>query len=321
MIKVLICDSLPSNGEEILKKAGIEVTVKTGLSEDELVKIIPEFDGVVVRSATKITRSIIEAASGKLKAVARAGAGTDNIDKEAASEHGVYVFNTPGENSNAAGEHAIALMLSMLRHIAPADNSMKEGRWDKKLYKGTEIKGKKIGVIGTGLIGLDVAKRLLAFEAEILVADPYVEKEKIESLGMKYVELETVIKEADIITIHVPKNDETTNMISKEQFAQMKDGVRIVNAARGGIVNEADLIEALDSGKVAAAAIDVYTKEPPENWDLAKHSKVTAAPHLGASTVEAGLNVSRAAAERLVEALNNGKFEKSLNFDKISKEC
>ncbi|MFH1240636.1 MAG: hydroxyacid dehydrogenase [Candidatus Diapherotrites archaeon] len=319
MAKVLICDALPSNGEEILKNAGIEVTVKTGLSEEELVKTVPEFDGVVVRSATKITRPIIEAASGKLKAVARAGAGTDNIDKDAASEHGVYVFNTPGENSNAACEQTLALLLSMLRHTAAADASMKAGRWDKKLYKGTEIKGKKVGVIGTGLIGLDVAKRLKAFEAEILVSDPYVKKETIEALGMRYVKLETLIKEADIITIHVPKNDETTNMISKEQFAQMKDGVRIVNCARGGIINEADLIEALDSGKVAGAALDVYSSEPPENWALAKHAKVTATPHLGASTVEAGLNVSRAAAEYLVEALNTSNFERALNFDKISK--
>ena len=319
MAKVMICDSLPSNGEEVLKNAGIEVTVKTGQSEEELIKTVPEFDAVVVRSATKITRPIIEAASGKLKAVARAGAGTDNIDKEAASEHKVYVFNTPGENSNAACEQTLALILSMLRHTAAADASMKAGRWDKKLYKGTEIKGKKVGVIGTGLIGLDVAKRLLAFEADVLVADPYVEKEKIEALGMKYVDLETIIKEADIITIHVPKNDKTINMIDKEQFAQMKEGVKIVNCARGGIINEEALIEALDSGKVATVAVDVYVKEPPENWALAKHAKVTATPHLGASTVEAGLNVSRAAAERLVEALNDGKFEKALNFDKISK--
>ncbi|MCK4670884.1 MAG: phosphoglycerate dehydrogenase, partial [Nanoarchaeota archaeon] len=240
-------------------------------------------------------------------------------DKEAASEHGVYVFNTPGENSNAACEQTLALLLSMLRHTAAADTSMKADRWDKKLYKGTEIKDKKVGVIGAGKIGLDVAKRIQAFEAEVLVSDPFIEKAVVEDLGMKYVDFDTLIKESDIITIHVPKNEKTTNMIDKAQFEQMKDGVRIINCARGGIINEEALVEAIKSKKVAAAAVDVYVNEPPENWELPKMKEVTATPHLGASTVEAGLNVSRAAAERLVEALIDGKFEKALNFDKISK--
>lgn len=318
-MKVLICDDLPPIGKEIMEKAGFEVTVKTGQAEADLIKLVPEYDAVIVRSATKITAPVIEAAKGKLKVAARAGEGVDNIDVNAATAHKVYVFNTPGENSNAACEHTLALLLSMLRNTPAADKSMKEGKWEKKAFKGTEIKGKKVGVIGFGKIGREVAKRIRAFEADVSIADPFIKKHDVEALGMKLVDLNTLFKESDIITIHVPKTPETANMIDKAQFDMMKKGVKIVNCARGGLINEAALAEALKSGKVSAAAFDVFVKEPPENWELAKMPNVIATPHLGASTTEAGINVSRAAAERIVDALKHKKYDKALNFSKIGK--
>ncbi|HOE14059.1 MAG TPA: D-2-hydroxyacid dehydrogenase [Candidatus Saccharicenans sp.] len=295
--RILIADHLDQEAiEELQAVPGFEVTVKTGLNEADLVKIIPDYEVVVVRSATKITRPIIEAGQ-NLKLIVRAGIGLDTIDVKAAKEKGVEVANTPSATSISVAEHVIGLMLGAVRHHGPANLSMKQHKWEKKLFTGTEVYGKTLGIIGFGRIGLEVARRALALGMNILAYDVIPIKT---DLAVKQVSLDELLSQADIITLHVPKTPEP--ILSTREFERMKKGVVIVNAARGGVVDENALLQALNSGQVKAAALDVFSQEPPQDFSLIDHPRVTATPHLGASTEEgqkrAGLEVVRIVKEK-----------------------
>jgi len=296
-IRILIADHLDQEAiEELQAVPGFEVTVKTGLNEADLVKIIPDFEVVVVRSATKITRPIIEAGQ-NLKLIVRAGIGLDTIDVKAAKEKGVEVANTPSATSISVAEHVIGLMLGAVRHHGPANLSMKQHKWEKKLFTGTEVYGKTLGIIGFGRIGLEVARRALALGMNILAYDVIPIKT---DLAVKQVSLDELLSQADIIILHVPKTPEP--ILGAKEFERMKKGVVIVNAARGGVVDEKALLEALNSGQVKAAALDVFSQEPPQDFSLIDHPRVTATPHLGAATEEgqkrAGLEVVRIVKEK-----------------------
>ena len=314
MHTILIADSLPEN---ILAKYNkvkdIAIDNKAGISKEDLIKIIPTFDGLVVRSRTKATADVI-AAGKNLKVIGRAGAGVDNIEVPAATKMKIIVMNTPGGNTVAATEHTIALLLSVLRQIPRAHVTMLEGKWDKKSFMGHEIYEKIIGVIGLGKIGLGVAKRLTAFEAKILVYDPLIKKTVAQSIGANLVSLEELLSKSDIITIHAPKTPETVNMLNKDNLKLCKNGVVIINCARGGIINEADLLEALNSGKIAAAGIDVFSSEPPTDFALAQHPHVVATPHLGATTEEAQVKVADMILEQMLEYFQKNTVRNAVNY-------
>lgn len=297
MTKILIADNLDNEAIEQLKAvSGFEVTVKTGLTEPQLVQLITDFEVVVVRSSTKITKPVIEA-GGKLRLIVRAGIGLDNIDVAAAKGKGIEVANTPAATSISVAEHTLGLMLGAVRHHGPANLSMKQHQWEKKAFTGTELYEKTLGVIGFGRIGTEVARRALAFGMKILAYDIVQIKT---DLPIKQVNLEELLKEADIITLHLPKTPQP--ILGETEFGLMKEGVVIVNVARGGLVDEQSLLKALNSGKVKAAALDVFSKEPPDDWSLIDHPKVTATPHLGAAAKEgqkrAGMEVVRIIKEK-----------------------
>jgi D-3-phosphoglycerate dehydrogenase / 2-oxoglutarate reductase len=306
-LKVLISDAMSKTVEDILlKSGGIEVDVKTGLSEDELVGIIADYEGLIVRSATKVTKKIIDAAS-QLKAIGRAGAGVDNIDVEYAKSKGMIVMNTPGANSHAVAELAIGYLFVLARRIHVADKTMKAGKWEKKKLMGTEIKDKTLGVLGLGKIGMDVALLGKALGMNVIGYDPILTEEQIEGKGIKLVSIDDVITESDYITLHIPANDKTKNLFNKETFAKMKDGVKIINCARGGIVNEADLVDAVNSGKVSGAAMDVYGAEPVStDSPLLNCQEIVLSPHIGASTKEAQENVGIMIANQIADFLKTG---------------
>lgn len=320
MFKIIISDSLPA---DILAKydttEGVSVVNKNGISMEDLKKEIHEYDGLVVRSRTKVTADILEAAT-NLKVIGRAGAGVDNVDLAEATKRGIIVMNTPGGNTMAATEHSIAMLLAGLRNISPAHNSMQKGEWDRKTYIGNEIYNKTIGVIGLGKIGQEVSKRLAAFDAELIGYDPIITSDAAARIGVKLVDLNTLLERADIITVHAPKMPETMNMINAENLKLCKDGVVLVNCARGGIVNEQDLIGALDSGKVAMACVDVFSSEPPENYDLAKHPKVLSTPHLGASTQEAQTKVADQILDQIIEYFQKNVARNAVNFVSVDEE-
>ncbi|HOS98529.1 MAG TPA: hydroxyacid dehydrogenase, partial [Deltaproteobacteria bacterium] len=310
-MKILVSDKLSDAGVEILTAGGFTVDVKTGLKPEELKAIIGDYDALVVRSATKVTSEII-AAGKKLKVIGRAGAGVDNIDAAAASRQGIVVMNTPGGNTVTTGEHAIAMMMALTRNIPKADAFMKQGTWEKKSLEGREVTGKTLGIIGMGRVGSVVASRALGLKMNVIAYDPFITKELAESQGIELTDLDTLYARSDYITVHTPKSKETMGLIGREAFARMKKGVFLINCARGGIVDEQALLEALDSGKVDGAAIDVFEKEPPEDWTLAKHPKVVATPHLGASTLEAQENVALAIAEQIVDYLARGVIRNAM---------
>jgi D-3-phosphoglycerate dehydrogenase len=298
--KILIADHLDQEAiEELRAVPGFEVSVQTGLNEADLVKIVPDFEVVVVRSATKITRPVIEAGQ-NLKLIVRAGIGLDTIDVKAAKEKGVAVANTPSATSISVAEHVLGLMIGAVRHHGPANLSMKQHKWEKKLFSGTELYGKTLGIIGFGRIGLEVARRALAFGMNIVAYDVIPIKTE---LAVKQVDLDELLAQADIITLHVPKTPEP--ILGAKEFERMKKGMVIVNAARGGVVDEKALLEALNSGQVKAAALDVFSQEPPQDFSLIDHPKVTATPHLGAATEEgqkrAGLEVVKIIKEKFAE--------------------
>jgi len=312
--KVLISDSLSKEAVEILQKEkDFAVDVNTKLTPDELKKVIKEYDALVVRSATKVTRDVLNAAD-RLKIVGRAGVGLDNVDVDAASKKGIIVVNTPAGNTISTAEHAFTMMLALSRNIAQADLSMRKGEWERKKFTGHEVYGKTLGVIGLGRIGTEVAKRALAFGMKILAYDPYLSMDKAKDLGIEPASLEAIYKNADYITVHTPLTDETKHMISEKQFAMMKKDVRLINCARGGIIDESALADALESGKVAGAAFDVYEQEPPpKDLKLLKSDKVVLAPHLGASTEEAQANVAIEVAEIVRDALLTGCVRNAVN--------
>ena len=290
--KVLISDSLSKEAVDILEKEKeFKVEVNTKLTPDELKKVIKDYDALLVRSSTKVTKDIINSGD-KLKIIGRAGVGLDNVDVDAASKKGVIVVNTPGGNTISTAEHTFSMMLALSRNIPQADLSVKRGDWERKKFMGVELYGKILGIVGLGRIGTEVAKRAISFEMRVVAFDPYLSFERAKELGIESVDLQSLLKQSDYITVHTPLTDETKHVISDKEFAIMKKGVRIINCARGGIIDEAALIKAIESGKVAGAALDVYEEEPPKNSKLLKLDKIVLTPHLGASTEEAQVNVA-----------------------------
>jgi D-3-phosphoglycerate dehydrogenase len=298
MTKILVADSMDKEALDQMRAIpGFDVTVKTGMGEADLVKTVPGFNAIVVRSATKITRPVIEAGS-DLKLLVRAGIGLDNIDSVAAKEKGIAVANTPAATSISVAEHTFGLMLGVVRNHGKAILSMKQHKWDKKSLEGTELFGKTLGIIGCGRIGIEVARRAIAFGMKVVAYDVIPIKT---DLAVKQVTLDELLSQADLITVHVPKQPKP--ILGEAEFKKMKDGVIIINVARGGVVDEKALLAGLNSGKVRAAALDVYDKEPPEDFSLIDHPNVTPIPHLGAAAVEgqrrAGLEVVRILREKL----------------------
>ena len=319
-MKVLVSDNLGEIGIQMFQKEdGIEVDVKTGLAPEELMSIIGEYDGLVIRSATKVTEEILSAAT-KLKVVGRAGIGLDNVDIPAATKRGVIVMNTPSGNVVTTAEHAIAMMLSLTRNIPSGTSSLKAGRWDKKLLQGREIYNKVLGVIGFGKIGSIVADRARGLKMKVMVYDPFVSSDVIEKAGYEGVTLEQLYQQADYITIHVPKLKDTTGLLNKAAFDQMKDGVMVINCARGGIVNENDLYDAMKTGKVAGAALDVFETEPPGENKLFELDRFICTPHLGASTKEAQTNVAVQVASQIIDFLKNGTVLNAVNAPSVTGE-
>ncbi len=311
--RVLVSDSLAKEGIEILQQAkGIEVDVKVGLSPEELKKIIPDYQGLVIRSATKVTAEIIEAAE-NLKVIGRAGAGLDNVDIPAATKRKIVVMNTPGGNTVSAAEHTISLMFSLARRIPQSTSSMKAGKWEKKKFMGMELYQKTLGIIGIGNVGAVVADRALGLKLKVIAYDPFVSEEKAREMGVELVSLDELFQRADIITIHTPLTDKTRGLINAASFEKMKAGVVIINCARGGIIVEEDLCQAIKKGKVRGAALDVFEKEPPGECSLLELEEVICTPHLGASTEEAQINVAVAIAEQMRDYLLKGEIRNAVN--------
>jgi D-3-phosphoglycerate dehydrogenase len=315
-MKVLVSDNISPKGVEILKKSGLEVDVKTGMKPEELKACIGEYNGLVIRSATKVTAEIIEAAN-NLKVIGRAGSGLDNVDKIAASKRGIVVMNTPGGNTVTTAEHTVAMLFSVARMIPQATASMKAGKWEKKKFMGVELFNKTLGIIGLGAIGSQVAKKAQGLEMNVVAYDPFLNEDKAQAMGIRKGSLDEIFAESDFITIHSPMTPETKGLINTATIAKMKNGVRIINCARGGIINETALYEAMKSGKVAAAALDVFEKEPPENNPLLTLDNLICTPHLGASTEEAQENVALAVAEQIADYLVHGTIRHAVNFPSI----
>lgn len=317
-MKVLITDKINESAGKIIERVA-EVDFLPTMTEDELIKIIPQYEALMVRSQTKVTAKIIEAGK-NLKIIGRAGVGVDNIDVEAATQKGIIVVNSPDGNTMAAAEHTMALMLAMARNIAPAATSTKQGKWDRSKFTGCELYKKTLGIIGLGKIGSHVAEVALALGMKLVVFDPFASKEIVEKMGADYVSsLDEFWPKCDFITVHVPKTKDTINLINKDSIAKMKKGVRLVNCARGGIINEQDLKEAIESGQVAAAAIDVYENEPniTECPLVNCDGNVVLTPHLGASTTEAQLNVAIDVAEQIKEVLSGGSASSAVNIPSL----
>jgi D-3-phosphoglycerate dehydrogenase len=314
MIKVLITDKLAKEGIDLLSSMdGVEAVVKTGVKEDELAQIIGEYDGLIVRSDTKVTSKVLTS-PGRLKGIARAGVGVDNIDVPAATRKGILVMNTPGGNTLSAAEHTMALILAMSRNVVPACNSLKSGAWDRKKYMGNQLNNKVLGLIGLGRIGMAVAKMARGFNMQILGYDPLAAPTDADKLGIEVIDnLERIFREADYISVHVPKNPQTLNMIGAEQIKLMKPSVRLINCARGGIINEEALYNALAEKRIAGAAMDVFSQEPPEDKRFTSLDNCLVTPHLGASTEEAQIEVAVEAAEILVDAIKGGPVRNAVN--------
>ena len=317
-MKVLVSDNLSATGVEILKKeSGIDVDVKTGLSKEELIAIISEYDGLIVRSATKVVAEIIEAAK-KLKVIGRAGIGVDNIDLDAAGQKGVVVMNAPEGNIITTAEHTMALMLSMSRNVSQASWKLKNEKWAPKEFMGVELYDKTLGIVGFGRIGSIVADRARAFQMKILVHDPYISQERADKAGVELVELKDLLGRSDFLTLHTPGLADGKALLGKEQFDQMKPGIRIVNCARGSLIDDAALIEAIKEKKVARAALDVYTKEPLDTESpLLKVNEITCTPHLGASTGEAQEKVAIAICNQIIDYLKYGNVRNAVNVPSI----
>ena len=320
-MKVLVSDSMSDRCVEILKSVhGIEVTVNTKLKPEELKKVIKDYHGLVVRSATKVTAEIIEAAD-NLRVIGRAGTGVDNIDTQAATKKGIVVMNTPGGNTVTTAEHAVSMLMALARKIPQATASMRKGEWEKKKFEGTEITGKTLGILGVGNIGSVVADRAQGLRMNVIAYDPYLSQETANRMGVLPVALDDLYKQSDFISIHVPLTNETKNLVNRDAFAKMKKGVKIIDCARGGIVNEKDLSDAIKEGIVSGAAMDVFEKEPtPPDNPLLGLEEVILTPHLGASTAEAQENVAIAIAEQIVEYLVKGTIRNAVNVPSVPAE-
>ncbi|GGF87626.1 phosphoglycerate dehydrogenase [Paenibacillus abyssi] len=318
MFKVLVSDPISDMGiQQLMDAQDISVDKKPGLSEDELVAIIGQYDALLVRSQTRVTERVMEAGK-QLKVVGRAGVGVDNIDLEAATQRGIIVINAPDGNTITTCEHTFAMMMAVARHIPQAYLKTVGGVWDRKSFVGVELRNKVLGVLGMGRIGSEVAKRAKAFGMEIMGYDPFLTEERAEKMGIKLSSVEDIVRNADFMTVHTPLTPETRHMIGKAQFEIMKPGMRIVNCARGGIIDEYALVEAVDQGIVAGAAFDVFEVEPPtEDHPFLKHPKIIVTPHLGASTVEAQENVAIDVSEQVLHILRNEPFRNAVNMPPI----
>lgn len=319
MYKVLVSDPISDMGiQQLHDAADVLVDKKTGLSEDELVNIIGEYDALLVRSQTKVTERIMNAGK-SLKVVGRAGVGVDNIDLEAATKRGIIVINAPDGNTITTCEHAFAMMMAVARHIPQAYAKTITGVWDRKSFLGVELRNKTLGVIGMGRIGSEVAKRAKVFGMDIIGYDPFLTEERAEMLGVKLGSIEDIVKQADFITLHTPLTNETRHILGTEQFKMMKQGMRIINCARGGLVDELALIQAIDDGIVAGAAFDVFEEEPPSvDHPFLKHPLVIVTPHLGASTFEAQENVAIDVSEEVLHILREEPFKNAVNMSPVS---
>jgi len=320
MTKVLVSDNLGEDGVRLFEEEPtIDVDVKTGLAPEALEAIIADYDALVIRSATKVTEALLQAAK-RLKVVGRAGIGLDNVDIPAATRRGVVVMNTPTGNVITTAEHAVAMMLALSRNIPMGTASLRDGRWEKKKLQGREIFNKVLGVIGYGKIGAIVADRARGLKMNVIVHDPFVTPEQIQKAGFESVDLDTLYQRSDYISVHVPKLKTTVGMINRAGFEKMKTGVMVINCARGGIVDENDLYEAIVSGKVAGAALDVFATEPPGLTPLITHERVIGTPHLGASTLEAQTNVAVAIARQIIDFFTTGTVANAVNMPAVSGE-
>lgn len=317
--RVLISDKMSPKAAEIFKQNGVDVDVKTGLTEDELCTIIGDYDGLAIRSSTTANEKVIKAAK-NLKVIGRAGIGVDNVDQKAATSNGVVVMNTPFGNSITTAEHAIAMMMAVARKIPAANTSTHAGKWEKSKFMGVEVASKTLGLIGCGNIGSIVADRAQGLKMKVIGFDPYLTPERAKELNIEKVELDQLLARADFITLHTPLNDATRGILGKENLAKTKKGVRIINCARGGLIDEPALKEAIESGQVAAAGLDVYEVEPAKENVLFGMEEVVCTPHLGASTSEAQENVAIQVAEQLSDYLLNGTVTNALNIPSVSSE-
>ena len=317
--KVLISDKMSAQAEEIFKNRGVDVHIKTDLKPEDLKNIINDYDGLAIRSSTKVTADILKTAK-NLKVIGRAGIGVDNVDVPAATQSGVVVMNTPFGNSITTAEHTLAMLFALARDIPQANASTHAGKWEKSKFMGQELFGKTLGIIGCGNIGSIVADRAIGLKMKVVAYDPFLSAERAVELGVEKAELEELLKRADFITLHTPMTEGTKGILNKASLAKCKKGVRIINCARGGLVVEADLKEALDSGHVAGAALDVFETEPAKENILFNHPKVVCTPHLGASTVEAQENVALQVAEQMADFLLQGAVSNAVNMPSVSAE-
>ena len=316
-MKILVSDNLSESGiEKLVRVPGFEVKVNTTLSPEEFRRVIGEFDGLVIRSGTKVSSDVLDNAV-NLKVIGRAGIGLDNVDVEAASKRGIVVMNTPEGNVITTAEHAIAMMLALTRNIPQASGSIKAGKWEKKRFQGKEVFNKVLGIIGVGRIGRIVADRAAGLKMQVIGYDPYINPEVIDKLGIQGVTFDELLARSDYITIHTPMTSETRSILDAAAFRKMKRGAFVINCARGGIVNEDDLYEAIKEGIVAGAALDVFTKEPPTGNRLLELEEVIATPHLGASTEEAQENVAIAVADQVADFLTRGTIRNAVNAPSI----
>jgi D-3-phosphoglycerate dehydrogenase len=319
MARILVADPIAQAGVERLTSAGHQVEVNTGLKPDELEEIIGNYEALVVRSETQVNAQII-AAGHRLQVIGRAGVGVDNIDLEAATHRGIPVVNAPTGNTGAAAEHTMALMLSMARHIPQADASMRRGEWRRRDFMGIEVRHKTLGIVGLGRVGSEVARLAQAFHMHILAYDPFVSQEFARNQGVELTDLDSLVAESDFITIHTPLTSSSKQLLGSSQFERLKPGVRIINAARGGLVDEQLLDEAVRSGRVAGAALDVFTSEPPKDLELLKNTQMVFTPHLGASTAEAQVEVAVEVANQVLAVLSNSAAQFTVNVPFIPAE-
>jgi len=316
-VKVLIADHLSQDGIQILKaEPGLRIEVKTGLSPKELGRLIKPYGGLIVRSSTKVTTEVIHKAN-RLKVIGRAGVGLDNIDVETATKRGIIVMNVPGGNTISTAEHTMSLLLALARQIPQADAHVRAGKWERTKFIGTELFGKTLGIVGLGKIGSEVAKRAQAFGMRVIAYDPFLAEDRAQQLEVQLVPLKQLLAEADFISVHTPLTPRTRHLIGAKEFALMKRGVRLINCARGGTVDEAALHKALTEGRVAGAALDVYETEPPLNSPLLKLPQVVATPHLGASTEEAQLNVAIEIAKQVADCLLGRGIRNAVNMPSV----
>ncbi len=311
-LRVLISDKLHDDATKVFEKNQIPVDIKTGLSPEELCQIIPQYDGLAIRSATTVTAEILAAAT-KLRVIARAGIGVDNVDIPAATKQGVLVMNTPFGNSITTAEHAISMLLSLARQIPQANQSTHAGLWEKSKFTGTEVYEKCLGLVGVGNIGSLVAERAKGLKMNVIACDPFFTEERSKEIGVEKVEMDELLSRADFMSFHTPLNDSTRNLLNAKTMAKCKKGVLVVNCARGGIIDENDLLEGLNSGQIGGAALDVFAEEPAKKNVLFNHPRAVLTPHLGAATSEAQIRVAVQAAEQICDFLLRKEIKNGLN--------